>query len=255
LNSIHFIDKNTGWIVGDGGKIFKTGDGGWNWIQQPVNTNLDLNSVYFANEYLGWAVGQEGIILKTIDGGANWQIQQLKTSGRFRGDNDLYGVCFVQQYNGWIVGRDGLILSSVDGGTNWTVKNSGTSNNLYGIHFNQSCLGWAVGSFGTILKYDINADINHDILTTKIAETEKIVSLSNSYELRQNYPNPFNPSTTIQYDLSKNAHVVLKIYNSLGQEVRTLVNGTQGKSVTSGVFVYRLEVNNQISSKRMILLR
>ena len=51
--------------------------------------------------------------------------------------------------------------------------------------------------------------------------------------LSQNYPNHFNPTTTIEYRLSKTAKVQLKIYNSLGQEIRTLVDKTQGPGFKS----------------------
>jgi hypothetical protein len=74
--------------------------------------------------------------------------------------------------------------------------------------------------------------------------------------LSQNYPNPFNPSTTISYQLPVNAKVKLKIFNTLGQEVRTLVNShqssgkheamwngkdNQGSTVSSGIYIYRID--------------
>ena len=88
--------------------------------------------------------------------------------------------------------------------------------------------------------------------------------------LFQNYPNPFNPTTTIRYNLPKTNKVVLKIYNTLGQEVRTLVNKVHksgykavewdGKDdfdqpVSSGVYVYKLTVGNKILSKKMLFLK
>lgn len=90
------------------------------------------------------------------------------------------------------------------------------------------------------------------------------------FALSQNYPNPFNPSTTIQYDLPKEAKVVLKVYNMLGQEVRTLVNATKGQgryqakwdgknrfgnTVASGVYLYRLEAGTVVKSKKMLFIK
>lgn len=90
------------------------------------------------------------------------------------------------------------------------------------------------------------------------------------FELSQNYPNPFNPITTIKYSLPKRSHVVIEVYNSLGQKVRTLVNreesvgsytitwnGTNasGKSVSTGVYLYRFQAGEYIETKKMLLLK
>jgi hypothetical protein len=89
------------------------------------------------------------------------------------------------------------------------------------------------------------------------------------FALLQNYPNPFNPSTQIQYSLGKAAQVSLKIYNLLGLEVATLVNGRQEagsyavpfntnngtRSLSSGVYFYRLEAGSFVSTKRLILMK
>ena len=89
-------------------------------------------------------------------------------------------------------------------------------------------------------------------------------------ELQQNYPNPFNPETEISFTLPKSGVVVVKIYNSLGQEVRTLTNGqyeagthtlqwdglnNQGSAVASGVYLQRLEVDGVSVVKKMNLVR
>jgi len=88
--------------------------------------------------------------------------------------------------------------------------------------------------------------------------------------LAQNYPNPFNPSTTIKYALQENAEVTLKIYNVLGQVVRTLVNEKQtagyklvvwdgtndiGVQAASGIYIYRIEAKDFVQSKKLILMR
>lgn len=91
-----------------------------------------------------------------------------------------------------------------------------------------------------------------------------------AYLLRQNYPNPFNPTTTIEYDIQKNEHATLRIYDSLGQVTKMLVNGPKqvgsysvvwdgtdegGKHVASGVYFYQLQVGDFVSNKRMLLLK
>ena len=86
-----------------------------------------------------------------------------------------------------------------------------------------------------------------------------------NFYLFQNYPNPFNPVTTINYQLTMNSFVTLKVYNTLGEEVAILVNGEKptGKyevtfdasELSSGIYFYRLKASSFIQSKKMILLK
>jgi subtilisin-like proprotein convertase family protein len=85
------------------------------------------------------------------------------------------------------------------------------------------------------------------------------------YALHQNYPNPFNPTTTINYDLVEAQHVVLKVFNPLGQTVATLVNGnvTAGRHsidfdashLSSGLYFYAIEAGNFHAVHKMILMK
>ena len=89
------------------------------------------------------------------------------------------------------------------------------------------------------------------------------------FDLSQNYPNPFNPSTKINYSLQQVGVVSLRVYNVLGQEVATLVNGRQEagiysvtfntnngtRSLSSGVYFYRLDAGSFVSTKKLILIK
>ena len=89
------------------------------------------------------------------------------------------------------------------------------------------------------------------------------------FDLSQNYPNPFNPSTKINYSLQQAEMVTLRVYNELGQEVATLVNGRQEagsynvtfnagngtRSLSSGVYFYRLNAGSFVSTKKLILMK
>ena len=87
----------------------------------------------------------------------------------------------------------------------------------------------------------------------------------NKLQLEQNYPNPFNPGTQINYTLAKAGMVTLKVYNVLGQEVATLVNGYQAANtynvsfnafkLASGVYIYKLSSGNEVVSKKMVLTK
>ena len=93
--------------------------------------------------------------------------------------------------------------------------------------------------------------------------------LPQGFALGQNYPNPFNPSTVIPYQLPTAASVRLEVFNVLGQRVATLVDGEQaagahtavwtatdeaGKSVSAGVYIYRLAVGDAMATGRMVLV-
>lgn len=103
-------------------------------------------------------------------------------------------------------------------------------------------------------------------LDTTSSITERPRLNAGEFALYQNYPNPFNPTTQIQFDLGAEAEVTLRVFNVVGQEVATLLNGqrlTAGAHVVpftadnlaSGVYLYRLETPFASKTKKMILMR
>lgn len=86
-----------------------------------------------------------------------------------------------------------------------------------------------------------------------------------AFALHQNYPNPFNPTTKISFDVPKAGHVKLVIYNSLGQEVETLIDKQltpnsyevdfNASNLSSGLYFYKIVSDNFISTKKMLLLK
>jgi immune inhibitor A len=112
-------------------------------------------------------------------------------------------------------------------------------------------------------------------ITTEIGDDDNFATLPKSFELSQNFPNPFNPTTTINYALHNTSiipapNTVLRIYNLLGQEIRTLVdkkqipgsysiewNGTDnmGRHVASGLYFYKLSRGTEKETRKMILLK
>ncbi len=124
---------------------------------------------------------------------------------------------------------------------------------------------WALG-------YDFGRKELWNLIEKKFTPTNVIASqnIPNNFALYQNYPNPFNPSTVISYNLPVNSFVVLKIYDMLGREVKTIVysrmnagsynviwNGddNNGNKVPSGIYLYEITANNFIQSKKMILIK
>jgi len=86
------------------------------------------------------------------------------------------------------------------------------------------------------------------------------------FELAQNYPNPFNPVTTINYSLSKNSIVTLKVYNTIGEEVATIIDqkpvaagsyevAFDGSNLNSGIYLYQLKCGTTVINKKMTLIK
>jgi Zn-dependent metalloprotease len=124
------------------------------------------------------------------------------------------------------------------------------------------------GDIVSLLEFDI-ANIERQMENGDWKPFEKTTLSENKIRsdlgVSQNYPNPFNPSTVISYQLPASCHVSLKVYNMLGQEVATLLDGIQDagvKSVTfnashlaSGVYFYRLQAGAFVQNRKMLLLK
>jgi hypothetical protein len=101
-------------------------------------------------------------------------------------------------------------------------------------------------------------------------ETDNTRTLPDRFTLGQNFPNPFNPSTVIPFSLPRRAHVTLSVFNVLGQEVVRLVDRDEpagahqviwdshngaGRTVASGVYLYRLTAGTTVQTRKMLLIK
>ncbi|HMQ69382.1 MAG TPA: T9SS type A sorting domain-containing protein [Ignavibacteria bacterium] len=96
-------------------------------------------------------------------------------------------------------------------------------------------------------------------------QNEVIIGVPENFSLKQNYPNPFNPVTKIDFDLPLDSRVSLKVYNTEGKEIQSLVNGAlnsgyysiefDASSLPSGVYYYRLESGSFTSTRKLVLLK
>jgi hypothetical protein len=101
--------------------------------------------------------------------------------------------------------------------------------------------------------------------TEAVTAVESVVGPAKEFKLSQNYPNPFNPTTTINFSMPKDGFVTLKVYNAIGQEVATLLSGFRkaqtynvefdASKLTSGVYIYKLQFDNNSISKKMVLMK
>ncbi len=125
-----------------------------------------------------------------------------------------------------------------------------------------------ISTFGTDQNNDLyfasyTTGMIYKIVGTPVTSVDKVIP--EDYKLEQNYPNPFNPTTVIRYQLSATANTKLTIYDSLGKEVRQLVNGLQtpgsysynftANDLASGIYYYQLVTENFTDTKKMVLLR
>lgn len=111
----------------------------------------------------------------------------------------------------------------------------------------------------------VGAIINGKTYGTIVSIEDHKNKLIKSFYLSQNYPNPFNPITRIKYDLPDKSDVEIKVYDILGEQVRTLVNEQQeagryevkfdASNLASGVYLYRINAGSYIDTKKMVLMK
>jgi len=176
--------------------------------------------------------------------------------------------------------EDGMNFSKVNGFTgivnessiqlptgNYTINNQTVviDNNYNLINLNQLTNGqqvivWAV--------FDASSNKSALQIQSKVTSptgVEESPLVVDEFILDQNYPNPFNPSTMISFTILADQLVTLKVFNSLGEEVRTLINSNLSKGthninfnadgLSSGFYLYKLESSNQVQVRKMMLLK
>jgi hypothetical protein len=238
---------NTVWFGGNTSKMYKSTNFGTNWTSLTTGTEVNGYSVWFNDLNNGMNGG--ATLQQTTNGGTTF------TANAVPGTGNIQGLCGVGSK--WWVGRANIVYQSTNNGTAWTTAftASGTSQiwNMT-IARTGSPYIYAGRVNGTILKYGglvLGTPVNNAVVT--------------DYSLNQNYPNPFNPTTSISFAIPQNGFVSLKVYNMLGKEVATLVNGNlnsgqhnynfNASNLASGVYFYKLEAGNFSEVKKMSLIK
>lgn len=151
----------------------------------------------------------------------------------------------------------GAIRMTPDNGATWVSQTTGGLTGFFDISMQNNSgtiNGYAVAGDGSVVKFSSPVAIDPNNTTTPT-----------SYSLEQNYPNPFNPVTTIKYSVPVAGNVSVKIFNSLGKEVMTVVskNHTVGNyvenvdmsSFSSGVYFYTMTAGDFKETKKMMLVK
>ena len=149
LNDVYCISENVVIVVGVGGTILKTIDGGTNWIQKLSGTTAGLTKVQFPSANVGYAIGIEGILLKTSDIGENWTSLVLENTS-FVADISCVNenVFFITTNNG--------LEKTVNGGISFETINP--TNNFVEIQFLNQQIGYA--SFYSAFQYNLSKTID-----------------------------------------------------------------------------------------------
>lgn len=162
LLDAYFVNAQRGWVVGNGGKILTTSDGGATWTNQTTGSAYNLQSVDFVDASYGWIAGEtqntgggeNGRVWRTSDGGTHWQ-QAGHFTGHWLGD-EKYGVDFINRTVGYVVGQSdqwGSVYSTSDGGSTWEARPLGGDYPiLRGVNFVNASEGWVVGDDGFIAR-------------------------------------------------------------------------------------------------------
>ena len=103
------------------------------------------------------------------------------------------------------------------------------------------------------------------VIGTRVTEVDENSVIPSEFVLNQNYPNPFNPETVISFELPSTVNATLKIYDILGREVATLVDGEKpagtysirfnSSKLSSGIYFYQLAAGNYIATKKMLVVK
>jgi len=279
---VDYYDDNNLYYGGGVKYLVKTTDGGATWSATATNGTSGTASVGViafsgSSLFIGHNAANSGVWYST-DGGATWDSSTYGSG--FKGivqgasvhTNHDGTVATMNAYtSGVFITKNKFMGTTMNSGATWTnetpyIKMEDTAKAKYML--NVFCKKYdtdkaffvGVSSLGYLLKkyYPGGVGVNEDGLKP------------GSFALSQNYPNPFNPSTAISYTIGTASNVSLKIYNAMGQEVRTLVNSNQtantynvtwdgkdnaGNYVSTGVYMYRLVAGNNVESKKMMFLK
>ena len=164
---VQALSKDRAFVVGYGGKILETTDGGMNWRTRESGTDLALYAIRFTDTQHAFISGQDGLILHTADGGNTWQKQE---SNAVFEDKDgktplfLFGLYALDNDHAWAVGDRSILTSTSDGGKTWRARKVPMEADLsggesiaaadpvfYDVKFVDAQRGWIAGEFGKIM--------------------------------------------------------------------------------------------------------
>jgi len=254
VNKFFFLDENHGWaacsILFDAGLLLSTADGGETWQLSVHTGSSDFFDVHFVDPYHGGVVGRNAFfthIKITEDNFDSFAYQY----DNFSWNQYAQAICFQNDSTIWITGDPGYMNRSTDGGATFEAYQT-IDANLYKIQFFDN-LGYVFGyDNNALFKYDGESGIEEDYFI-------------NDCVLHQNYPNPFNSCTKIWYTLKEASYINLSVFNSKGELVHTLFDGSKNKGahtvnfdaseLNSGIYFCKLTSGCSSQTRKMLLTK
>ncbi|HKO44542.1 MAG TPA: YCF48-related protein [Pyrinomonadaceae bacterium] len=146
FGEVYFLNHDLGWVIGDGGRLYKTLDGGRTWHRKKSGVSANLQKIQFVNPLDGWVTGVSGdasqrprVFLITRNGGDSWV---NLSSNPFPA---IYAFSFVNEFEGWSIDENNNVLQTTDGGRTWSLQRKGGRENWNDVHFISNEQGWLAG--------------------------------------------------------------------------------------------------------------
>ncbi len=248
INSSEHIFAGVG--TGDGG-VLRSTDNGKTWTQ--INTGLThlfVSSLAVNSNGYIFAGTFPGSLFRSTDNGDSWT-QVLGSAGA-----DVPSLAINSSAYVFAGTFSAGVFRSTDNGTSWAQINAGLTNiNVLSLAINSAGFIFA-GTAGDGVFISVQS-------TTSVREIDGEIPLT--YTLEQNYPNPFNPFTTIRFLIPEESFVTIKVFNTLGEEITTLINENiiagnyevefSVTALPSGIYFYRLQAAGFIETKKMVLMK
>jgi len=242
-----------------GYRTFRSLDSGNNWIDFPELTGSRITGLSLLGKGFGYASGELGLILLYNDTSVPVELTDFSSSITLNNVTLNWQTATETNNYGFQIERQEAKKSRIEDWKNIGFVNGNvTTTEPQAYYFVDKNL--ETGKYLYRLK---QTDFDGSFEYSNTIEVE--ISIPTRFSLNQNFPNPFNPSTTIKYSLKDEGRVSLKIFNSLGEEVRTLVNEIKpagnyevefnASELPSGIYIYSIQAGEYISSKKMILLK
>jgi photosystem II stability/assembly factor-like uncharacterized protein len=240
-----FISESGTIFAYTGSDVYRSTDVGWNWTKLSVRSSHAILEYHNGDIYSGGSNG----IHRSTDGGDTW-VQLFQTTVYY----------LIKLSNGTLIAANKQwIFKSNDGFQSWSelysppIYKSGGDIYISDISNSNSDAFYICTFNNGIYKASIPVSVTNQLV------------VGTSFYLSQNFPNPFNPSTVIQYNVPRTCNVALKVFDSLGREIATLVNEEKiagnysisfnGSNFSSGVYFYQLLTPEVRITKKFILLR